>query len=454
MKRVLIGAATLIAVLAATSGIGALSSSRASAYASGATTLRALWKADEAKGVPASEFASWDRQLASWEQRWRYAPAWLWSNGQSQLDDLTRMTNQLYTRIQTGDRNSAAASLATLQSFLKNNEQWITVADSAAAKSYAATLASPQTPAKLVSVKTQINGQITTLTKKISDLQASLNADIADRGGVSGVITAATRDLATAQGAGLDTGNVPALLNTVQSQTVGDSPTEAVVQLDHALNQLEARITVNNQIYASLHQQLWNLDAALAEATPNAASLQTQYDSVQASFKAAASDDELATVSGQVTSLQNAIANDLTTGQCGHNVGGGKVITIDLSLQELVFWQDGCAVKATPITTGRPALPTPTGTFHVFYKTTPFHMISTWPKDSPYYYEPTWVSWVMEFAGGGYFIHDAYWESLSDYGPGGQYSGGASHGCVHVPTDTMQWAYSWTPNGTPVVITA
>ena len=60
----------------------------------------------------------------------------------------------------------------------------------------------------------------------------------------------------------------------------------------------------------------------------------------------------------------------------------------------------------------------------------------------------------MEFNVGGYFIHDAYWEATSAYGPGGEDSSySASHGCIHTPTPIMQWAYSWTPVGTPVLIT-
>jgi len=62
---------------------------------------------------------------------------------------------------------------------------------------------------------------------------------------------------------------------------------------------------------------------------------------------------------------------------------------------------------------------------------------------------------VMEFAKGGYFIHDAPWEGSGSYGPGGEDNlSAASHGCVHTPTPVMQWAYSWTPIGTPVVIVA
>jgi lipoprotein-anchoring transpeptidase ErfK/SrfK len=131
------------------------------------------------------------------------------------------------------------------------------------------------------------------------------------------------------------------------------------------------------------------------------------------------------------------------------------VITISLSLQEMMFYQDGCVVKATPVTTGRPQLRTPTGRFSVFSKPSNFTFISPWPKGSPFYYYPTPARWGMEFDGGGYFIHDASWESTNSYGPGGENNQqAASHGCVHTPTPVMQWAFSWTPIGTPVVISA
>jgi lipoprotein-anchoring transpeptidase ErfK/SrfK len=56
---------------------------------------------------------------------------------------------------------------------------------------------------------------------------------------------------------------------------------------------------------------------------------------------------------------------------------------------------------------------------------------------------------------GGYFIHNAWWEAQDAFGPGSQDEVAqdyASHGCVHVPTALMPWLYSWTPVGTPVII--
>src|SRR5207245_371601 len=44
-----------------------------------------------------------------------------------------------------------------------------------------------------------------------------------------------------------------------------------------------------------------------------------------------------------------------------------KLIEIHLATQLLVAYENGCPVLATLVTTGRPALPTGRGTFHIFY---------------------------------------------------------------------------------------
>ena len=163
----------------------------------------------------------------------------------------------------------------------------------------------------------------------------------------------------------------------------------------------------------------------------------------------------MAAVAAQTTTLQTQTTATLAADVCGHtSVGAGKVITISLTQQEGVFYQDGCVVQATPVTTGRPALPTPPGNDHVFYKTSPFVMVSMWPPSSPFWYPNSPVNWVMEFLADGYFLHDAPWESPSQFGAGSENSGAASHGCIHVPTPVMRWLYGWTPVGTPVIVSA
>jgi lipoprotein-anchoring transpeptidase ErfK/SrfK len=199
-------------------------------------------------------------------------------------------------------------------------------------------------------------------------------------------------------------------------------------------------------------------DQASAESTPNAAHLQALYQEVAQEFPSDTTYDQMSALQVQVTGIQNALNADLAADQCGHQAGGGsgKVITLSISLQEAIFYDNGCVVGASPITTGRPGLNTPTGNYAVFYKTSPFTMVSPWPQGSPDWYPTTVVQWVLEFADG-YFLHDAYWENQNAFGPGSENDVAqdyASHGCVHFPTVTMSWLYKWTPLGTPVIITS
>jgi len=132
-----------------------------------------------------------------------------------------------------------------------------------------------------------------------------------------------------------------------------------------------------------------------------------------------------------------------------YNAGAGKLILISLSRQVLTSYQDGTPVLTTYVATGRPQLPTPPGVYHIFAKYSPYKMISPWPYGSPFWYPPSWTNWAMEFAGGGYFIHDAPWRSW--YGPGSNIYNG-THGCVNVPYSPMSFLWGWTPMGTTVVV--
>jgi lipoprotein-anchoring transpeptidase ErfK/SrfK len=132
-----------------------------------------------------------------------------------------------------------------------------------------------------------------------------------------------------------------------------------------------------------------------------------------------------------------------------YNAGAGKLIVVSLSRQVLTAYQDGAVVLTTYVATGRPQLPTPPGVYHIFARYSPYEMISPWPRTSPFWYPPSWTNFAMEFAGGGYFIHDAPWRSW--YGPGSNLYDG-THGCVNVPYSQMAFLWNWTPMGTTVVV--
>jgi hypothetical protein len=136
----------------------------------------------------------------------------------------------------------------------------------------------------------------------------------------------------------------------------------------------------------------------------------------------------------------------------------GRLILISLSQQWLWAFQNQRMLFSSPVTTGRPQLPTPTGVFSITQKVTDTTFISPWGPGSPYYYSPEHVNYAMLFLTGGYFIHDAPWRY--DFGPGtnvphvlgnGQTETG-SHGCVEMPTKTAAWLFNWTGYGTRVWI--
>jgi L,D-transpeptidase-like protein len=127
-----------------------------------------------------------------------------------------------------------------------------------------------------------------------------------------------------------------------------------------------------------------------------------------------------------------------------------RQIRIALSVQHLWAYEGSAIVVSTDVTTGMPALPTPTGHFHVIAKYSPYYFVSPWPRGSPYFYESVWVDYAILFADGGYFIHDAAWQQ--NFGPGGNLKTG-SHGCVNVPPRAMPALYEWARGGDDVIVT-
>jgi lipoprotein-anchoring transpeptidase ErfK/SrfK len=175
-------------------------------------------------------------------------------------------------------------------------------------------------------------------------------------------------------------------------------------------------------------------------------------NNLAAQLGAASDQGTFQSISGQLYQQKQSLATAIYAKQQApvtYNGGAGKVIVISLSRQVLTAYQDGTAVLTTFVATGRPALPTPPGTYHIFVKYSPYKFISPWPLGSPYWYPSSWTTFAMEFAGGGYFIHDAPWRTW--YGPGSNIYNG-THGCVNVPYSPMAFLYNWTPIGTTVIV--
>ena len=463
MRMVPIAAATVltVALISAGASITAVASGRQSHFAAEAQSLQREWSTDLAEGVPASSLqplraalqASVDDSSTWW------SPHWWGSTGQQLIDRLTRQTSAAFAAAMNAARSQAQTAVDGWNRLNGQVGAFVPPGQRADAASWVTQIVAATTPGELQRLTRRWLVSLDVMTTQAQAAQHTaqlnaLNAQVAAYGGVAGLLSSAEQAVSTAQADNLDTGQAPSLINQVQGELQSGSDSGgALQQLVDALTSLHDLIALNDSVDGMFRPVELSADQAAAEGTPNASSLLSQYSSLQGVFHDATGAAQLTAVQAQLTALQTAINQELAANTCGHNVGSGKVITINLTLQEGVFYQDGCVVRATPVTTGRPLLRTPTGNFSIFYKTSPFKFVSPWPITSPFYYVPTWTSWVMEFAGGGYFIHDAWWEPSYEYGPGGENSSGASHGCIHIPSDVMQWLYSWTPLGTPVIIT-
>jgi hypothetical protein len=129
-----------------------------------------------------------------------------------------------------------------------------------------------------------------------------------------------------------------------------------------------------------------------------------------------------------------------------------KTIVVSLAAQQLWAYQDASVVQDTLVTTGRPELPTVVGAMRVLSKDSPWKMHSPWPKGSSHWYPDTTVRKVVWFTVTGEGLHDAAWQPVSTYGPGGQYTASASHGCIHVLDAAENFLYEWADVGTPVIV--
>lgn len=143
------------------------------------------------------------------------------------------------------------------------------------------------------------------------------------------------------------------------------------------------------------------------------------------------------------------------TGLAGQSIGSSynRVIVVSLARQQMEVYEDGKPFLVTAITSGRPELATPTGTFYVMAKLSPYKMVSPWPKDSPYYYESSWVDYAIRFTSRGHYLHDSPWRPYYGYGtnknhqdPDGGWRTG-SHGCVGVPLWAETILYKWVRGG-------
>jgi lipoprotein-anchoring transpeptidase ErfK/SrfK len=117
-------------------------------------------------------------------------------------------------------------------------------------------------------------------------------------------------------------------------------------------------------------------------------------------------------------------------------------VLVSISQQRLWACDRSRQVNSTSVTTGRVVDHdrTPVGSWRVQAKQRNRYLVGPGYRD----YVHFWVPFNGDFG-----LHDAPWQKMPFGSPKWRTNG--SHGCVHVPTATMDWLYRWAEVGTTVV---
>jgi hypothetical protein len=446
-------AAVSLALIGAGGTATARDMHRASSFQHTATVLERTWTADVTDGVPPASVTPLRTALDSskYMHASGWSPVWWFDDGSSLLTTLQHKTTQAWTSAMAVARSKAEAAMtAWSQLELEYGSYVSTTAASGAAK-WSAQLAAASTPNQINTLAATWTGDVAVARRGAMTNEVTVAA--APYGGLTTLLASAQHAVSVAHGENLQTGTVPGLITTLSAPASNPATTiSAIRSMAPALAQLNSLIALDGNVSGQLRALNTRVQIATTHNAPGAAGFASQASSLAGSLHQGGTAAHLHTVSAQIVSVEQTVNAALTAVGCGHNVPNGKVIDIDLTSQSAAFYDDGCMAGSSLVTSGRAGLRTPTGTYHIYAKYSPITFISPWPKSSPYYYTPEKAQYGMEFRGGGFFIHDAPWEPSTGFGAGSENGVDASHGCVHFPTPTMAWLYSWSPIGTTVII--
>lgn len=125
------------------------------------------------------------------------------------------------------------------------------------------------------------------------------------------------------------------------------------------------------------------------------------------------------------------------------SIATGKYIDIDRSIQIMTIFQDGIALDAYPISSGKPGMETPAGQYQIRNKT-PRAWSAAYGLFMPY-----WMALVPD---GKFGIHELP-EWPNGYKEGAAHLGiPVSHGCVRLGVGPAKRVYDWADIGTPVIV--
>lgn len=120
----------------------------------------------------------------------------------------------------------------------------------------------------------------------------------------------------------------------------------------------------------------------------------------------------------------------------------GRYVDVDLATQKLCMIDGTNILNCFSISSGKPGMDTPSGTFTIFEKN-PRHWSTKYGM---------WLPWWQQFKAGGWGLHELP-EWPNGYKEGEDHLGKpVSHGCVRLGVGAAQALYDWTSIGTPVYI--
>jgi len=129
------------------------------------------------------------------------------------------------------------------------------------------------------------------------------------------------------------------------------------------------------------------------------------------------------------------------------NIGNSIIAVASTTTHRTQIYINGKLTYNWPISTGRPSLPTPDGTYVSVEKSNPVRMIGGGPPGSAGYYNEL-VNWAVRFTFSGDYYHSAPW-SVVDQG-----TTNVSHGCVNLPPEDAITYYNLSIPGDPITVTA
>ena len=129
------------------------------------------------------------------------------------------------------------------------------------------------------------------------------------------------------------------------------------------------------------------------------------------------------------------------------DIGNSIIAVASTTTHKTQIYINGKLTYDWPISTGRPSLPTPDGTYVSVEKNNPVRMIGGGPPGSAGYYNEL-VNWAVRFTFSGDYYHSAPW-SVVDQG-----TTNVSHGCVNLPPEDAITYYNLSIPGDPITVTA